>query len=77
MSPDEFQQVLEVRPFVPVRVHLLNGRTHDILDAATARVGQEAVVVGVYDQGTKFPRWRLLSLININEVEPLTPAQLG
>jgi hypothetical protein len=76
MSPDEVQEVLNVRPFLPVRLHMSNGRTHDIVDADMARVGQEAIVIGVYDEGARFPRWRMISLININEIEPLTPAQL-
>lgn len=53
-----------------------SGQTYDIVDADTAHVGREVVVLGVYDAESKFPRWKMLSLIHVNTVEPLTPAQL-
>jgi hypothetical protein len=77
MSPDEVQEQLNVRPFVTLRLHLSNGRYHDIVDPMSARVGLEALVIGIYPEGQRFPRWKMLSIININEIEPLTPAQLG
>jgi hypothetical protein len=77
MSPEQFQELLEARPFTPLRVHLSSGQTHDIIDADTAHVGREVVVVGIYDSGSRFPRWRLLPLFHINSVAPLTPAQLS
>ena len=49
MSPEEFQQLLDARRFVPLRVHLSSGQIHDIFDADTAHVGREIVVVGMYD----------------------------
>ena len=76
MSPDEFQELLDASPFTPFRVHLSSGQTYDIVDADTARVGRDTVVVGVYDRDSRFPRWKLLSLIHVNSIEPLTPAQL-
>jgi hypothetical protein len=77
MRPEEIDAVLNREPFQPVRFHLSDGRMHDVVDAGTAHVGSDTIVLGVYDTGTRFPRWRLLSLAQITEVEPLTPAQLG
>ena len=77
MRPEEIDAVLNREPFQPIRLHLSDGRTHDVVDADTAHVGSDTVVLGVYDTGTRFPRWRLLSLSQITEIEPLTPAQLG
>ena len=74
MSPDDFQAALEGGQ--PVRVHLSDGRTHDIVDANTAHVGLHAVVAGIYNDGARFPRWTLLSLANVGSITPLTPAQL-
>jgi hypothetical protein len=75
MSPDEFESVLKTQPFVPVRVHMSNGRTHEIRHPDDAIIGEEVVAVGVYENGSERPRIRLLSLININEVEPVSSTQ--
>jgi hypothetical protein len=77
MRPEEIDSILQRRPFQPIRIHLSNGNSHDVVDAGTAHVGSDTMVLGVYDNGTRFPRWRLLSLAQITEIEPLTPAQLG
>ena len=76
MRPEEIDSLLQREPFQPLRMHLSNGRTHDVVDAGTAHVGQDTVVIGIYDTGTKFPRWWMLSVGQITEIEPLTPAQL-
>jgi hypothetical protein len=76
MQPEEIDSLIQREPFQPLRFHLSNGRTHDFVDAGTAHVGQDTVVIGIYDTGTKFPRWWMLSVGQITEIEPLTPAQL-
>ena len=75
MSPEELYEVIKRQPFTPVRLHMSNGRTHDIRHPDDAVVGQEAIAVGVYNEGERFPSLRLLSLININEVEPIAPSR--
>jgi hypothetical protein len=77
MRPEEVDSLLQRDPFQPIRIHLTDGRSHDIVDAGTAHVGNDTVVLGIYDTGMRFPRWWLLSLSQITELEPLTPAQLG
>ena len=51
-----------------------NGRTHDVRHPDDVVVGQEAIAVGVYAEGARFPSLRMLSIININEIEPVAPA---
>jgi hypothetical protein len=77
MTPEECQAALQTEPFQPVRVHLSDGRSHDILDPDTAHVGRATVVAGVYDSESSFPRWTLLSLIKLVSIAPLTAAQIG
>jgi len=77
MRPEEIDAVFTREPFQPIRLHLSDGRTHDVVDAGTAHVGNDTIVIGIYDAGMRFPRWRLLSLSQITEIQPLTPAQLG
>ena len=77
MRPEETDDNLNREPFQPIRMHLVDGLTHDIVDAGTAHVGSDTIILGIYDNGSRFPRWRLLALTQITKVEPLTPAQLG
>lgn len=72
MDPQEFESLLKTQPFVPVRIHMSNGRTHEIRHPDDAIIGDEVVAIGVYEKDSERPRIRLLSLININEVEPVT-----
>jgi hypothetical protein len=74
MSPDDFQATLDTG--APFRVYLADGREHDVLDPSTVRVGETAVVAGVYGENQRFPRWTMFALKNIVSIEPLTPAQL-
>jgi hypothetical protein len=74
MSPHEFEEVLKTQPFVPIRLHMSNGRTHELRHPDNAIVGDEVVAIGVYEEGRDRPLIRLLSLLNINEIEPLSLA---
>jgi hypothetical protein len=75
VTPEDFESVLKTQPFVPVRIHMSNGRTHVIRHPDDAIIGDEVVAIGVYENGSERPRIRLLSLININEIEPVTPSR--
>ncbi|HEX5472390.1 MAG TPA: hypothetical protein VFW73_10910 [Lacipirellulaceae bacterium] len=75
MTPEDFESVLKSQPFVPVRIHMSNGRTHEIRHPDDAIIGDDVVAIGVYEKGSERPRIRLLSLININEVEPVMPVR--
>jgi hypothetical protein len=75
MTPEDFESVLKTPPFVPVRIHMSNGRTHEIRHPDDAIIGNEVVAIGVYENGSERPRIRLLSLLNINEVEPVSSAR--
>jgi hypothetical protein len=74
MSPHELHEAIKKQPFAPVRLHMSNGRTHDVRHPDDAIIGDEVIALGVYDEGAEFPRIRLLSIININEVEPISRA---
>ena len=74
MSPDDVQAALETED--PLRLYLADGHEHDILDPKTVLVGETSIVVGVYDAGQRFPRWRMFALKNIVSIRPLTPAEI-
>lgn len=70
MNSDDLRNLLNERPFRPLRLHMGNGRTVDVTHPEAAIVAEEIVAVGVIDDEAPTPRTiRVLSLININEVE--------
>jgi hypothetical protein len=75
MEAEDLIELLAERPFVPLRLHLSNGRTHEIRHPEMAIVGQGVIAIKVTDNGDRLPRIRLVSINHINEVEsvPLNP----
>jgi hypothetical protein len=71
MKPEELVELLEERPFVPLRFHMSNGRVHEVRHPENAIVGEGIVALGVPQPDSEFPRIRLVSLSHINEIEQL------
>lgn len=75
MTPDALYEWLHRQPFRPFRIHMSNGRIHEVRHPEAAILTSEEVAVGVHDPGEKFARSiGLLALININELEPSVSA---
>ena len=72
MKAEELIELLEERPFVPIRLHMSNGRTHDVRHPEMAIVGEEVVALGVQRDDSERPRIRLVSLSHVNEVEKIS-----
>jgi len=77
MKADELIELLEERPFLPLRFHMNNGRTHDVRHPENAIVGEGVVALAVPQHGRELPRIRLISLTHINEVEPVPTGSNG
>jgi hypothetical protein len=77
MKAEELIELLEERPFLPLRFHMSNGRTHDVRHPENAIVGEGVVALAVPQTGRELPRIRLISLIHINEVEAVPTASNG
>ena len=71
MKPEEFIELLEERPFLPLRLHMSNGRVHEVRHPENAIVGEGVIALGVPQEGSEFPLIRLVSLPHINEVETI------
>ena len=69
MRPAELIEFLAERPFVPLRMHMSTGRTHDVRHPELAIVGQDVLALGVETDESEFPRIRMVSISHINEVE--------
>jgi hypothetical protein len=69
VKPEDLIELLEERPFVPLRLHMSNGRTHEVRHPEMAIVGEDVVALGISQEGREYPRIRLVSLTHINEIE--------
>jgi hypothetical protein len=77
MKAEELIELLAERPFLPLRFHMSNGRTHDVRHPENAIVGEGVVALAVPQNGNELPRIRLISLNHINEVEAVTSGPNG
>jgi hypothetical protein len=59
MTSEDLIELISERPFIPLRVYLSNGRTHDIRHPEMAIVGRDVVAIGVQLEEDEFPRIRL------------------
>ena len=76
MSLDELRAVLRIRPFVPFRLHLTDGRAFDVFHPDCILLSPRVVHVGVYPVGPHngepvFDRIELISVIHIVSLESL------
>lgn len=77
MKAEELIEQLEERPFLPLRIYMSNGRTHDVRHPENAIVGEGVVALAVPQNGRKLPRIRMISLAHINEVETVPTPENG
>jgi hypothetical protein len=77
MTSEDLIELLEERPFVPVRLHLDNGRFHDIRHPEMAIVTPTLVAIGFsQSDGSRIvERVRLCSISHIVEAEPIEQAR--
>lgn len=71
MKPEELVELFAERPFQPLRLHMSNGRTHDIRHPEMAIVGEGVLALGVHVDGVSYPRVRLVPIPHINEAAPI------
>jgi len=69
MKAEELIEILSEQPFVPLRLHMSNGRTHEVRHPEMAIVGEEVVALGIAQPDSELPRIRMVSITHINEVE--------
>jgi hypothetical protein len=72
MTAEDLIELLEERPFVPLRLHLADGRVREIRHPEMAIVAQSHVVIGIPrdDESHVAVRTTFCSIPNIVEVEP-------
>ena len=72
MTAEELIELIEERPFKPLRLHLADGHIREIRHPEMAVVSESLVAIGVPgDQGSKVAlKMTFCSVPNIVEVEP-------
>ena len=74
MLKSDLVELLAERPFVPIRLHMSNGRTHTINHPELAIVGVGTVAIGVEgDDGEQ--HIRLCAIDRITQTEPAAEPQ--
>jgi hypothetical protein len=73
MKAEHLIELLEERPFSPIRLHLSNGRTHEIRHPEMAIVSEEIVTIGLPPDETSLLAERITycSTSHIVEAEPI------
>lgn len=82
MRPEELLQLLRRRPFVPLRIHMTDGRTHDIRHPELVLVLRSRVDIGVApDLATgvleRVEYCSLLHVVRVEELQTTAPPSNG
>jgi hypothetical protein len=73
MRPEEFKSLFQVRPFVPLRIHMTDGRAYDIKHPDQVFIARTTFDVGVEpDPNGIFDRMEFGSLLHIVRVERIS-----
>jgi hypothetical protein len=74
MRPEEFKQLMNRRPFVPIRIHMTDGRVFDIHHPDNVFVLRSRIDIGVGpDAHGILDRVEYCSLLHVVRVEDLNP----
>jgi hypothetical protein len=74
MRLEEVQQLLRARPFRPFRLHLSNGRSHEIRHPELVLAGRDTMFIGKPAADLPedaYDNFAIVTLLHINDVEPL------
>ena len=73
MRADEMRELLDRRPFEPIRLHISSGQTVEIRHPEMAFVTRSLVVVGVAKSGDRVADYAVhYNLLHVVKIEPLT-----
>ena len=71
MTSEDLRSQLERNPFQPIRVHLVSGKSLDVLTSGAAWMLKNAVMVLQDPRGGENSRYDILALRNIERIEQL------
>ncbi len=72
MRADELRELLDRRPFQPIRLHISSGQTVDIKHPEMAFVTRSLVVAGVTESDDRVADYAIhYNLLHVVKIEPL------
>ena len=77
LRTEDLQRLLRQQPFQPFRLTLSNGKTFEVRHPELAVVGRTTLFIGVPAPDLPAPAFddfNLVSLLHINDVQPIPPA---
>jgi hypothetical protein len=72
MSPQELEDAVRRRPFVPFRITLTEGSTYDVRHPELCMVGRRSAIIGIVAPGRpdqRFDRSATIDLLHIVKLE--------
>ena len=77
MRPQEFKELLNTRPFVPLRIHMSDGKYYDIHHPEFVLVLRSRIDIGIAEDAENgiLERVEHCSLLHVVRVEELSPVE--
>jgi hypothetical protein len=72
MDSETIHRLLKAQPFQPFRLHLSNGRTHDVRHPELALIGKRDMVLGNPLPDSDLPiyeNFEIISLLHVNDIQ--------
>lgn len=74
MRAEDVLELVKAQPFRPFRMHLVSGKTFDIVHPEFIRVGRSAAYVFFADEPNRpYDRVEIVALVLVERLEPLEP----
>ena len=77
MRPQEFKELLNTRPFIPLRIHMSDGKYYDIYHPEFVLVLRSRIDIGITEDAENgiLERVEHCSLLHVVRVEELSPVE--
>ena len=77
MDPVELYHKLGVKPFQPMRVHLTDGRSYDILHRQLVIVGETRLTIGIPAPLATEPIYEHLVWVDLKDIRSVEPLPMS
>ena len=75
MRADELKQLLDRRPFQPIRLHISSGEHADVIHPEAAMLGRSLIVVALKRRAGIVHQFAWYNLLHVVKISPLRAAR--